>query len=414
VQGLQFARRPVEFFERCRRRYGKAVTFKLPGFGKIVWIVDPGAVKELFSHPDVLHAGKAANVIEPVVGPNSVLTLDGPEHLRQRKLLLPPFHGESVRRYGELIAGLADREVAAWPRGRRFALRPRMQRLTLEVILRTVFGLREEARLAEFTRAVDRLVRLANLMGLPQGVRRDLGRLSPWGAFLRRRTELDRLIYDEIRTRRAAHGDAEDVLSMLLEARSEQGEPMSDEEIRDELVSLVVAGHETTATGLAWAFDLLLHEPDALDRARGGEHAYLEAVVKETLRLRPPVFSAGRIVQEPFELDGFRLEPGVRAWAPIVLLHRDPELFPDPGAFRPERFLEGQPPSYAFIPFGGGVRRCIGAAFASLEMRVVLERVLAAVDARAVDPEPERAALHGVTIVPRHGTRVEVSDRSPS
>lgn len=414
VQTLQFAARPVEFFERCRRRYGPAVRARLAGYGDVVWIVEPSAVQALFSDPERLHAGKAANVLEPVLGPNSVLTLDGAEHLRQRKLLLPPFHGESVKRYAEVIAAATRAELERWPLERPFPVRERMQALTLEIILHAVFGVTDASRRAEYASRIRRLTAMANVMVLPEPLRRDVGRLSVGGLLARRRADLDQLIHEDIAERRRQDGTlGEDVLSLLLAARDEHGRPMTDDELRDELVSLLFAGHETTATGLAWAFDLLMHHPATLDRAtaeaKAGEHAYIDAVVKETLRLRPVVFAAGRIVQEPFELGGYLLPAGVRAWAPIVLLGRDERFYPEPEAFRPERFLEGQPPSYTWIPFGGGVRRCIGAAFATLEMRVVLQTALARTTPRPARTDPDRPRLHGVTIVPARGTQLTLS-----
>jgi cytochrome P450 len=416
VQTLRFARDPVGFFDRLHLRYGPAVHARFAGYGDVVWLTEPAAVRSQFADPDRLHAGKAANVLEPVLGPNSVLTLDGAEHLRQRKLLLPPFHGESVKRYTDIIRDAAEAELDRWPRDRPFALRDRMQALTLEVILHAVFGVTDASRRLEYARRIRRLGAMANFMVLPEAVRRDIGRFSIGGVLARRLSELDELIFADIRTRRAEAAEAgADVLSLLLTARDDNGQPMTSRELRDELVSLLFAGHETTATGLAWAFDLLLHRPDALERAveeaHAEAHGYSDAIVKETLRLRPVVFATGRIVQEPVEVGGYQLPAGVRLWAPIVLLGRDARFFPDPDAFRPERFLDDSPAPYTWIPFGGGVRRCIGAAFASQEMRVVLQTILARASLQPVRSNLERGRLHGVTIVPAHGTEVRLTAR---
>jgi cytochrome P450 len=337
--------------------------------------------------------------------------------MRQRKLLLPPFHGEAVQRYRDLIAEITTREVERWPAHETFELRPRMQAITLEVILRAVFGVREEERLTRFRDVLPRLGEATGLqMWLPL-LRRNLGPWSPWARFLRLRAEVDELVYEEIRRRRSDPDAAErdDVLSLLLGARHEDGRPMSDHELRDELITLLTAGHETSATALAWAFERLLRNPGPmralLAEVDAGGNAYADAVVKETLRVRPVIVDVARVLQADVELGEWRVRAGTVVVPAIALVQLMPEVYEDPYEFRPERFLDAQPAPYTWIPFGGGVRRCMGAAFAQLEIRTVLQTVIARTSLDAPDPAPERVRLRHVTLVPEHGTRVRLDGR---
>ncbi len=420
LQALRYTWDPLGFLIRLHERYGDVFTVRFPYFGRLVYLADPGLVKELFTGaPHLFHAGEAnATVLEPALGPNSVLTLDDAPHLRQRKLLLPPFHGERVQAYGELIREMALREMETWPTGEPFALRPHTQRITLAVIMRAVFGVHDEERLVRFERLIDRFSARVNLITSFPPLRRDLGRWSPWTRFLRAREELDAFIYEEIAMRRgevAAGAEGhDDVLSLLLEARHDDGAPMSDEELRDELVTVLGAGHETTATGLAWAIERLLRNPRALARLResvaAGEDEYLDATIKETLRARPVIVDVARRLTEPATIGGYELPAGTFAMAAIAALHYRDDLFPEPDEFRPERFLGDRPDTYAWIPFGGGIRRCIGASFAEYEMRIVLRAFLERADLRAADPRSERVWVRNITLAPAAGTRV-VLDR---
>jgi cytochrome P450 len=418
VQGLRYARDPHGFLGRFRRRYGDIFAVRFPVVGRIVWIADPALVKQVFTgSPEQLHAGEAnATVLEPALGPYSVLTLDEQPHMRQRKLLLPPFHGERVRRYGELMRETTLRVMEGWPVGEPFALRPHTQRITLAVILRAIFGVHDEERFARAERLVDTFSRRVDtIMHLPW-LQRDLGRFSPWTRFLRAREELDEFVYEEISLRRAevaaGEGEADDVLSLLLGARDEDGNPMSEQELRDELVTVVGAGHETTATALAWAIERLLRNPRVLARLReslaAGEDEYLDATVKETLRARPVIVDVARRLTAPLEIGGYELPAGAYVFPATAALHYREDLFPEPHEFRPERFLEGRPDNYAWIPFGGGVRRCIGAAFAEYEMRVVLRAILERAELSAPDPGPERARIRNITVAPARGARVRL------
>jgi cytochrome P450 family 135 len=424
LNAVSFTRDPVNFLERQWRRYGDAFSINFPGFGRMAYFADPAHVKELFTgDARTFHAGEAnGRVLEPALGTYSLLTLDESEHMRQRKLLLPAFHGERVRRYGELIAEIAAREVATWPLRTPFALRPRMQAVTLDVILRAVFGVRGEERLQRFRTTLPQLTEASGVVMWLPFLRRNLGPWSPWMRFLRIRRAVDELVYDEIRRRRAELDAAErdDVLSMMLEARHEDGSAMSDQELRDELITLLTAGHETSATALAWAFERLVRTPAALERLQseveGDDDRYLDAVIKETLRVRPVVIDVARVVKRDVQVGAWRIPAGKIVVPAIALVQRRPDLYPDPLAFRPERFLASDEdlPSYSWIPFGGGVRRCIGAAFAQFEIKVVLRTVLAEARLEAADPAPERQRSRHVTLVPEHDATVVMNERLAS
>ncbi len=419
VQGLTYARNPLAFLPRYQRRYGDLFSVRFPFFGEVVYVARPDLVKAIFTGaPSVFHAGEAnATVLEPALGPNSVLTLDDEPHMRQRKLLLPPFHGERVQRYGELITEITRREMESWPVGEPFAMRPHTQRITLAVILRAVFGVHDQDRFGRFERLIDDFARRVGLITSFPTLRRNFGRLSPWGRFIRSRQALDAFIYEEIGLRRSepGHEDRDDVLSLLLGARHEDGTPMSDEELRDELITVLGAGHETTATGLAWATERLVRNPRVLERLRdsiaAGEDDYLTATVKETLRSRPVIVDIARKLTAPATIGGYELPAGTFVLPAIAALHYREDLFPEPHEFRPERFLEGKADNYAWIPFGGGVRRCIGAAFAEYEMRTILREFFTRADLAAVDPKPERVKIRNITLVPAKGARVRLMRR---
>jgi cytochrome P450 len=425
VQGFSYSRDPIGFFIRLQRRYGDLFSVSFPYFGRVVYVADPELVKRVFTaDPAGFHAGEAnATVLEPALGPNSVLTLDEGEHLRQRKLLLPPFHGERVRRYGELMAEITERDIQTWPLGEPFALRPHTQRITLAVILRAVFGVSDAERFARAALLVDSFARRSNRIIQMPFLRRNLGRFGPWARFQRARAELDEFIYEEIAARRAEEDDGErdDVLSLLLRAEHEDGSPMSDEELRDELVTVVGAGHETTATALAWALERLLRAPRALARLResieAGDDEYLDAAIKEALRVRPVIVDVARKLTAPAEIGGYELPAGTFVLPAIAAMHYREDVYPDPHEFRPERFLDGSGDKYTWIPFGGGVRRCIGAAFAQYEMRVVLRTILERAELSAPDPRPEKVRVRNITLAPGAGGRVVLErrlDRTPS
>ena len=415
---LQTARwmfRPGAMLEDCQRRYGDMFTLRIAHEGTWVFLAHPDAVKQVFTgDPRVLHAGEANVVLLPMLGHHSVLLLDEAAHMSQRKLMLPSFHGERMRRYEQIMAEVAAEEIESWPAGEPLTVRPAMQRITLEVIMRTVFGVQEESRRAPLRHALSEALewgtdprRMAMLAAL--GPRR----VARARMFRRVREPADDLIYDEIRHRRGAADldERDDVLSLLLQAHHEDGSPMNDEELRDELMTLLVAGHETTASSLAWAVERLVRHPHSLERLRQGDDEYVDAVCKETLRLRPILALVLRRLTEPTEIGGRLLPAGVNLAPCIYLVHRRPDVYPDPLAFRPERFLEQPAGTYTWIPFGGGVRRCLGASFALFEMRTVLRVLVARLELRATDARPERIVRRAITLVPERGGEVVVQRR---
>jgi cytochrome P450 len=365
-----------------------------------------------------LNAGEANRLLAPILGSRSVLVLDGAEHLRHRKLMLPPFHGRRMQLYENVVRDAADAEIDAWPLGKPFALLPSLQSLTLRVIVRAVFGYEPGAAEEELRRRLRAMVTpvaqprgmlslfLLPRLGLNRGRRR----------FDEAREAVDELLYAEIENRRADSDlrERDDVFSALLLAEDENGERLSAREVRDELVTLLMAGHETTATGLAWTFDLLLREPGVLARAQTGDDAYLDAIVKESLRLRPVIPAVGRIVRgSSFELGEYVIPEGVELNPSIRVMHMREDLYPQAKRFRPERFLEPDAPdTYTWIPFGGGTRRCLGASFAQVEMRIVLRRVLERCTLRPGDPKLSEIHFRGITQAPRNGA-LAIQDRAP-
>jgi len=413
LQTLGWIARPGPFLERCRDRHGDAFTLRIANEGTWVMLSDPAAVKQVFTgDPELLHAGEANAILRPVLGPSSVLLLDDGAHLAQRKLLLPPFHGARMKAYGALMEQVAEAEIATWPAGQVVAARAAMQRITLEIVIRAVFGVGAGAERERLRAALETLLRwitqpaqVALLTVLGAG---NVHRLPEYRRVMR---EFDAVILDGIARRRTADDLAErdDILSMLMLATHEDGSPMTDAELRDELVTLLIAGHETTATALAWALERLARHPDAWARLRSGDEPYLDAVIKETLRLRPVLPIVLRRVKAPMEIGGWQLPAGVSVAPCIYLMHRRADVYPDPRAFRPERFLERPAGTYTWIPFGGGIRRCLGASFAQFEMAAVL-RVLARRCER-LEPDalvPERVTRRSITLVPERDGAVLV------
>ncbi len=423
MQTLWWLMRPISFMESCRRRYGDAFGVRFLGFERpTIFLSDPEAIRALYTeHAHGLPPGRSVALL-PVLGANSVLLLEGREHIARRRLMLPSFHGERMRSYGSLVREVAEREIERWPAGRPFAIHPSMQAITLEAILGAVFGVTDAERRGLLRERLPRLLGESSSVGLQLRVL--LSNRSRRGDPLVRLRELsreiDELLLGEIAQRRAdpALSEREDILSLLIAARFEDGSQMSDRDLRDQLITLLLAGHETTATALAWTFDLLLRHPSSLARltaevdAEGGEGEYMRAVVSESLRLRPVVPLAGRRLAADLRADGLQLPAGADVTPAIWLTHTRADLYPEPYAFRPERFLDRPPTTYGWIPFGGGIRRCLGAAFAEFEMRVVLETVLRNCTLEAAAPRPERVARRNVTFSPRHGTRVRAARRA--
>jgi cytochrome P450 len=419
MQTIGWWARPISFLERCRARYGKRFTIKLLGGPAFVMHSDPEHVKEIFTaDPEVLHPGEGALILEPVVGRNSVILLDEREHLEQRKLMLPAFHGEKMQRLAGVMSEVAEQEVATWPRDEPVALHPRFQALTLEVILRAAFGLDAGERLDALRERLTTILEYGSRpIGMLPFAQVELGGRGPWARFLRMREEVDALIFGLIDERRRDDSERDDILSLLLAARHEDGSPMSPRELRDELMTLLVAGHETTASELAWAFERLARSPAVVERLvdeidRDDGDAYLTATIQETLRRRPVLPNAApRLVKQQVEIGGWTYQPGVCLVANSYLVHHDPEIYPDPYAFRPERFLDDPPGTYTWIPFGGGRRRCLGASFATLEMKLVLRAVFSRHELAAADGA-EVSRRRAITLSPRNGSRTVLRDRA--
>jgi cytochrome P450 family 135 len=420
VQAWLWMKKPTWFLDRCSQAYGDVFTMRLPFGMNMVHIGRPELVKGVFGGDnDVLRAGEANGaILEPLVGPHSVLVLDGTEHLRQRKLILPAFHGERMRAWEAAVRDITRAEIARWPVGKPFALRPSMQSITLDVIVRVVFGVDAGARRDELRRHILAVARIGRNPLLLFATRdRNLGPHAPWARFIRARDALDAVLVAEIRQRRQAPDleQRSDVLSQLLLARDDEGRTMTDDEVRDELVTLLFAGHETTATALAWAFDLLLHHPRVLSRLvgelDGGASEYLDATIMETLRVRPVIALVDRHVRQPVRIGGHTIPAGATACPNIYLVQRREDLYQDAAVFRPDRFVGQPPPAFGWFPFGGGIRRCLGATFATFEMRIVLPEVLRAVTLRPASRRPARIRREAVTFVPHDGARCVVTAR---
>jgi cytochrome P450 family 135 len=423
IQMLRWAFRPIAFMEDCRRRFGDSFSVRFLGFERpMVLISDPEAIKALYREREHgLPPGRNI-ILEPILGSKSLLIQEGAEHLSRRRLMLPPFHGERMRSYEATMNEIVAAEIDSWPLGEEFPIHTRMQAVTLEVILRVVFGVSSGPRLERLRGMLGTVLQETaspgrQVLGL---VLQRFGGRGMFAHFERELREVDELLMAEIAEHRERPdlAEREDILSLLMLAEFEDGTRMEDRELRDQLMTLLLAGHETTATALAWTFDLLLRHPVELARLReslaAGEEDYLRATISESLRLRPVIPLAGRRLAKDLVADGTMLPAGTDVTPAIWLTHTRPDLYPEPFAFRPERFLEDGPDTYAWIPFGGGVRRCIGAAFAEFEMRIVLREVLTRCELRKANPQPERTGRRNITLSPKEGTPVVVTDRQPA
>ena len=418
AQTLAWAFAPTWLMDRCARVLGGAFTLTFwPSGLQLVMFGEREAVKTVFTAPpEVAPSAARLSPVTPVVGESSVLVLTGAEHMRQRKLLLPPFHGDRMREYEDVMVEATRRDMASWPVGRPMRMQPHTRAITLEVILRAVFGVEAErmgplkAAIGDLFQPAQTLTVLRAALSRPSGQR-------PTGAIGRALERLDALVYAEI-ARRRADGEVQrrtDIMSLLLGARDEDGEAMTDAELRDELVTLLLAGHETTATSVAWALERLVRHPHKLARLTaeidaGEGDDYLTAVINETLRVRPVVPIVVRMLQSELEVGGYRVPAGTRVVPSIYLTNRSACVYPNPAEFRPERFLEAAPETFSWIPFGGGIRRCIGASFAQLEMKVMLRTMLSELAPRLPDGRAgrrrERIHRRAITLVPGAGARV--------
>ena len=413
--------RPTGFLDRCRRKYGKRFTVRLTARDPFVLTSDPDEIKQIFTAPpDVLHPGEGTRILEPIVGPNSILLLDEGAHMTQRKLVLPAFHGERMRGLEPMMIEVTREQVSSWPKGESAPIHPRMQALTLEVILAAVFGVRGGERLGPLRQSLTEMLDFGMnpLSLLPPARRAPFGR-GPWARFLAVRARTDELIYAEIRERRErGETDGSEIINSLIGASHEDGTAMSDVEIHDELLTLLVAGHETTATQLAWTLERLTREPrvlgnlvDAVDDGDG--EPYLTAVIRESLRLRPVLLNAApRTVKKPVEIGGIEYGPRVHMLASAWLVQHDPDIYPEPYAFQPERFLGKDPGTYTWIPFGGGRRRCVGASFAQLEMAIVLRELLRTTAVTTGNARSEATRRRAITATPARGAETILTARS--
>jgi cytochrome P450 len=419
-QTRRYRRDPFSFLEDVQRRHGVggSATINILGFGQTVWVTDPELIKEVYGRDDEMPLSPAGNLVKPIFGSKSVTGLDGHPHLKRRKLLLPRFHGAAIAGLESDFVAAAERTMARWEPGEEVDLHPEMFRLTLDFLFEVLLDVTDPEETDALTKASMELIAMMSLCAVGDWIRRDFGPASPWAYFLRRRRALDTLLYAQI----AAHREAlerdrapEDILTMLLEARFDDDTALTDEEIRDELVTLIIAGSETTATSMAWTFDLLMHRPGAVSRvvaeAAVGESTFTDAAIKESLRLRPPVIASGRVTNRTVELGPWTIPENVRIWTPMSLIQRDPDVYENPNEFRPERFLETKPPAFMWIPFGGGVRRCLAAPFAMLEMRVVVQTVLSRLRLTSLTETSETTRADGAIIVPDGGVRVRTEPR---
>lgn len=426
--------RPLPFLAAAKARYGDIFTIRLLGMGPMVMVAEPSAVKAIYTGTsDVLLAGEGNAPLAPLLGEHSLLILDKQPHLRQRRLLLPPFHGERMQSYGRVMRDLSDESLDTWPMGEPFSAQSFMQQITVEVILRTVFGLEEGARKrrlkASLTELLDAVMTpTVMLLGM---LRLDLFQKTPWLPLSRRKASVDAQIFEEIAIARRDPrlSTKTDVLSMMLNARDEEGRAMSDQEVRDELMTLLIAGHETTATALSWAFERILSHEEVgakieaeltsvvgdgpLEPEQISKLDYLDAVVKESLRTRPILPMVVRRLDAPFQVGGWELPKGVRVSPCIWLSHHREESFPEPERFLPERFLGKKTDPYAWFPFGGGVRRCIGMAFALYEMKTVLATILLRAKLRLAKGRPLDILRRSLTLAPEGGTEMVLVERRP-
>jgi cytochrome P450 len=422
VQAMGFGLRPLGFNLSNQRRFGDVWQMEIPTRRNAFAVTcHPDHIKSVFTaKPDEAPSATAESPLRPILGPNSVLNLIGPRHMRQRKLLLPPFHGEAVKQYVEMIREVAEREIDRWERGRKLALAPRMQAVTLDVIMAGVFGIEGTAQPGSLEHNLKETLRgFLRISTRPYWLLvelQNMGHPEPRGLLKMVLSRTDKLLYEVIRRRRAegANGDRRDILSLLLEARDEDGEPLTDAELRDELATLVLAGHETTANSLAWTFERLVRFPAAYDRLReavrsGSEaeaDAFVEATIYEGMRTRPVIPMVVRLVQRPWRLGPYVVPAQTPVALSIVGVHHREDVYPEPYVFRPERFLDRKPGTYTWIPFGGGIRRCLGATLAMAEQQLVLGAIARRTDLAAADPAPEPARQRNVTMIPGRGGQV--------
>lgn len=437
IQKIQWVGDPLAYMNNAASRYPDIFTTQVSNFSPFVFVNHPQGIQELFTaDPKQFDTGRGNEILRPLVGDNSLLLMDGEKHRRERQLLMPPFHGERMRHYSQVICDVTNQATSRWKIGESFSVRDLMQEVTMGVILHAVFGLNEGERYYKIQKLLGEVL---DLVGSPlrssllffEFLQKDLGAWSPWGHWLRKKQEVYELLSAEIEERRQnLDSQRNDVLTLLLQARDEAGEGMSNEELRDELMTLLAAGHETTATALSWALYWIHRHPEVEQKLRQeidtlGENPdptaifklpYLSAVCSETLRIYPvAMLTFPRLVKSPFKLMGYEFDPGTVLFGCIYLVHQRPELYPEPHLFKPERFLERQFSPYEFLPFGGGNRRCLGLALAQFEMKLILATIISRWQLALANNQPVRPVRRGVTLAPAGGVQMVVKNerRSP-
>jgi cytochrome P450 len=406
---------------RLIRRYGPIMTMPILSLGNVAIVSDPELVKQVFTAPpDVLLGGEGVGPAAAIYGSGSMFVQEEPEHLRRRKLLTPPLHGAALSSYVPIMENSARAAMHGWPVDRPFEMLKAARALTLDVIVKVIFGVDDPNEVRRLGRPFERLLNLGVSEQLTvRYALRHAGALRVWPQRARANNEIDDVVMPLIARRRNDPRLSEqlDILALLMCARGDDGERLSDSEIRDDLITLMLAGHETTATTLAWIFDLLLHHPDALRRvqaeAGSGDEAFTTAVINETLRVRPPAPFTARVAAQPFSIGGYRIEAGTRIVVHIIAINRNPRIYEHPNEFRPERFLGSRPETYAWVPFGGGIKRCLGAAFSMRELTTVLHTLLREGEFSAVDEKPEKIVRRSIMLAPQYGTRVRFRPLQP-
>ena len=426
LQTLNWVRKPIPFMQTCAQEYGECFTMRWLNTPPMAFFSDPAAIKQIFTaSPEHALAGRANVVLKPILGENSILLLDGARHKRERKLLMPPFHGERMRLYGDIMREIADRSIDTWPIEQPFPIHERMQAITLDIILRTVFGVDEGSLLQKLRSLLIEFLRLvgSSPLLLIRWLQINLGPLTSWQRVGKLSREIDTVLYEQIAQRKAAAQNGRtDIMAMLVEARDEDGRPMSDQELRDEMITMLLAGHETTATSLSWVVHRLLQNPAVLEKVRAerqrvigdgpiqAEHIpeleYLDATIKETARLNPIVPAVVRYLEQPTQIGAYEIPADCVAAPCIYLTHRRPESWPEPETFNPDRFVGKRIDPYTFFPFGGGVRHCLGAAFATYEMKIVLAQILSRVSLRPVPGHTVRVVRRSIMFAPSEGMPV--------
>jgi cytochrome P450 len=438
LQLIKFIRKPIPLFEKCRNIYGKTFTLRLPGQPPYVVVSDPDDLKQVFTaNMNKLNAGEInGSVLEPVLGNCSLLTIDGQKHFQHRKLILPHFQGSRMKVYGQIMAEISEKAISNWQVGSEFSLFDEAQKITFNIILTAIFGMDEKSsRFAELDNTLHKLIYVIKkpfglITLINKILHRNLGPLTPWSKIMKLRKQVDSYLIEEIEARKKMDLSSRiDILSLLVQARNEDGSPMTNQEIRDEMITLLIAGHETTATGIAWALYEILSNQEVLTKLKEElttivlkkedlvpnleKLVYLDAIIKEALRLTPVVPYIARITKEEFKIGDYTLPKGVVIVPSIYLAHRDSQTWKNSEKFIPERFINSTEVPHTYLPFGGGMRRCIGAAFAQYEMKIVIAHILLGAELKLKNDYAPKLVRKGVVIAPSDGVPAIVRKLNP-